>query len=81
MEKRVGERVGLSEILGPARCGGDRMVLGERADRSAELSQLLFVRADAEKAAVFLHHVDARAAIRRIDHDVQRAVLRQRRAQ
>ena len=45
------------------------------------VAQLLVVCANPEQAAVFLHHVDARAAIRRIDHDVQRPVLRQRRAQ
>ena len=70
VQKRIGEGVGLSEVLGPARYGPDRMIGGERADRGAKRLQLLVIRANPQQAAVFLHHVDARTAVRRIDHDV-----------
>ena len=70
MEKRIGEGVRLSEVLRTSADGGEGMVLSERANHSAELSQIIFGGADADQSAVFLHHVDARTAVRRIDHDV-----------
>ena len=45
-------------------------------DHLPKLSQLCIRHADAEEPAIVLHHVDAGAPVRRIDHDVHRAVAR-----
>jgi hypothetical protein len=81
MKQRVGERVGLTEIPRSPRNGGDRMVVGERPDYSAEVTQLLVRGADLEQAAVILHHVDSGAPVSPIDHEMHCAVARQGAAQ
>src|SRR5277367_3471616 len=70
VQERVRKGVGLSEVLGPPGDSGEWVVLGERADRGADLPQFLLVRPNPEQTAVLLHHVDAAATIRRVDHDV-----------
>ena len=74
VEQRVGERVGFSEILRAPEDAGDRMIGAERADRRAEIAQIVVPDADAEKPAIVLHHVDAGAPVRRVDHEMHRSV-------
>ena len=50
------------------------MVGRQRLEGGAEIAQLVLRRADAEQATVLLHHVDAGAAVRRIDHQVHRTL-------
>jgi hypothetical protein len=76
VEQRNGERIRISEILRPHRHTGDRMVGRQRADRGAKVAQLRLRGADAEQAAILLHHVDADTPICRINHQVHRAVGR-----
>ena len=76
VQQRVGERVGPREILRPFHDAGDRMVGGQRLNRLPKIAQVFVPDADPEQPAIVLHHVDAGAPVRRIDHDVHRAVAR-----
>ena len=50
------------------------MIDGQRLDRLAEIAQFLVPDADPQQSAIVLHHVHARAPVRRIDHNVHRAI-------
>ena len=76
VQQRIGERVRSREILRPFHDAGDRMVGGQRLNRLPKIAQFVVPDADPEQPAIVLHHGDAGAAIRRIDHDVHRAVAR-----
>ena len=51
----------------------DRMVRRERLEACGEVADLGRRRADAEPTAVVLQHIDARAAVGRVDHHVDGA--------
>ncbi len=74
VQKGVGQRVGTCEVLRPFDHAGDRMVDGQRLNRLPKIAQVLVPDADSEQAAIVLHHSDAYASVRRVDHDVHRAV-------
>jgi len=74
VQERVGERVGLCEILRPFHNGCYRMVDRQRLNRLPKIAQVFVPDADPEQAAIVLHHGDADASVRRVDHDVHRAV-------
>ena len=52
------------------------MVDGQRLNRLPKIAQVFVRDADPQQPAIVLHHGDAGAAIRRIDHDVHGAVAR-----
>ena len=74
VQQRVGERVGPGEILRPFHDASDRMVDRQRLNRLAKIAQVFVPDADPEQPAIILHHVNAGAPVRRVDHDVHRAV-------
>src|SRR3984885_3388569 len=76
VQQRIGERVGSCKVLRPLHDAGDRMVDWQRLNRLAEIAQVLVPDADPEQPAIVLHHVDARAPVRRVDHDVHCAIPR-----
>src|ERR1700735_1564779 len=47
------------------------MLGGDRPEGRGEIAYLRVRPADAQTPAVLLQHVDARAPVRRVDHDVQ----------
>ena len=77
VQQRVGERVGLREILRPFHDASDRMVDRQRLNRLPKIAQVFVPDADPEQPAIVLHHGNAGAPVRRVDHDVHRAVARE----
>src|ERR1700735_764330 len=53
------------------------MVGGQRLNGLAKPAQVLVLDADSKQPAVFLHHSDASAPVRRIDHELHGAVARE----
>jgi hypothetical protein len=57
------------------------MVDRQRLNRLAEIAQVFVPDGDPQQPAIVLHHDNASAPVRRIDHDVHRAVDRETIAQ
>jgi hypothetical protein len=76
VQQRIGERVWPREVLRPFHDARDRMVDWQRLNRLPKIAQIFVPDADPKQPAIFLHHIDAGAAVRRVDHDVHGAVAR-----
>ena len=74
MQQRVGERRLLAEIRGLAQQIFQRMAGWQRCERSDEIADLLIVGMDADPSAELLQHIDAGPPVRRIHHEMHRAV-------
>jgi hypothetical protein len=81
VQQRIGERVWPCEVLRPFQDASDRMVNWQRLYRLAEIAQVFVPDADPKQPAIILHHGNAGAPVRRIDHDVHRAIARKAIAQ
>ena len=77
VQQRVGERVGSCKVLRPLHDASDRMVDWQRLNRLPKIAQVFVPDADPEQPAIVLHHGNAGAPVRRVDHDVHRAIARE----
>ena len=76
VQQRVGKRVGLRKVLRPFHDASDRMVDRQRLNCLPKIAEVFVPDADPEQPAIVLHHGNAGAPVRRVDHDVHCAVAR-----
>ena len=81
MQQRIGERRLLPEVRGLAQQLSQWMSGWQRRERGDEIADPLIGGRDADPPAEFLQHVDAGPSVRRIHHEVHRAVRLEHAAQ
>ena len=74
MQQRIGERRLLAEVGRLVQQAGQRMCFGHCRQCGNEVLELVIGRTDTDAAAELLRHVDTGASIRRVHHQVHRAV-------
>ena len=74
MQQRIGERRLLAEVGRLVQQPGERMCRRQRRERGNQVLDLVIGGTDADAAAELLQHVDAGASVRRVHHQVHRAV-------
>ena len=74
MKQRIRQSGRLPEVRGAAHDTCDWMVGRQGLEGGTEIAQVVVGRTHAEETTVLLHHVDAGAAVRRIDHQVHRTL-------
>src|SRR5215475_1564568 len=74
MQKRIGKCRLLPEVRGLAQQIFQRMARWQRCERREKIPDFLIVGMDADPSAEFLQHIDAGPSVRRIHHEVHRAV-------
>ena len=81
MQQRVGQRGLLPKVRSIAQQASERMLRRQFLERSDQRANSVVRGGNSDQAAELLDHVDAGPAVRRVHHEVQRAVGREHVAQ